>query len=40
MMDSLKCSYLTGVAILCHTVGGMVAGVFANWVYHLIILFL
>ena len=40
MMDSLKCSYLTGVAILCHTVGGIVAGVFANWVYHLIILFL
>ena len=40
MMDSLKCSYLTGVAILCHTVGGMVAGVFANWVYNLIILFL
>jgi len=40
MMDSLKCSYLTGVAILCHTVGGICAGVFANWTYQLLILIL
>ena len=38
MMDSLKCSYLTGVAILCHTAGGICAGIFANWVYHLVFL--
>ena len=40
MMDSLKCSYLTGVAILCHTAGGLVAGIVANWGYNLIILLL
>ena len=40
MMDSLKCSYLTGVAILCHTVGGICAGVFANWTYQLLMLIL
>ena len=40
MMDSLKCSYLTGVAILCHTVGGLVAGVVANWGFTLIMLLL
>ena len=36
MMDSLKCSKLTGKAILCHTIGGLCAGVFANWAYQLI----
>ena len=40
MMDSLKCSYLTGVAILCHTIGGLCAGVFANWCYQLLMLIL
>ena len=40
MMDSLKCSYLTGVAILCHTVGGLCAGVFANWAYNLLTMIL
>ena len=40
MMDSLKCSYLTGVAILCHTAGGIFAGVVANWGYRLIMLLL
>ena len=40
MMDSLKCSYLTGVAIACHTVGGLCAGIFANWVYNLLMLIL
>ena len=38
MMDSLKCSYLTGVAILCHTIGGIVAGIVANWGYTLLTL--
>ena len=38
MMDSLKCSYLTGPAILFHTIGGLCAGVFANWAYNLLML--
>ncbi len=38
MMDSLKCSYLTGKAIVCHTIGGLCAGVFANWFYQLLML--
>ena len=40
MMDSLKCSKLTGTAIICHTIGGLCAGVFANWCYQLIMLIL
>ena len=40
MMDSLKCSKLTGAAILCHTIGGICAGVFANWSYNLLMLIL
>ena len=40
MMDSLKCSYLTGKAILYHTIGGLCAGVAANWIYNLISLIL
>ena len=40
MMDSLKCSYLTGVAILCHTAGGICAGVFANWSYNILMMIL
>ena len=40
MMDSLKCSYLTGVAIVCHTIGGICAGVFANWCYNILMLIL
>ena len=36
MMDSLKCGYLTGAAILCHTIGGLCAGIFANWAYTLL----
>ena len=40
MMDSLKCSYLTGIAILCHTFGGLVAGIAANWGFNLIIMLL
>ena len=40
MMDSLKCSYLVGPAIISHTVGGLCAGVFANWFYQLLMLIL
>ena len=40
MMDSLKCSKLTGTAIMCHTVGGLCAGVFANWFYQLLMMVL
>jgi hypothetical protein len=40
MMDSLKCSYLTGAAIFFHTIGGICAGVFANWCYTLLIMIL
>lgn len=40
MMDSLKCSKLTGTAIICHTIGGLCAGVFANWFYQLLMLIL
>ena len=40
MMDSLKCSKLTGTAIICHTIGGLCAGVFANWAYQLLMLIL
>lgn len=38
MMDSLKCSYLTGKAILSHTIGGLCAGIAANWIYQLVAL--
>ncbi len=38
MMDNLKCSKLTGHAILSHTIGGLCAGVAANWLYRLIAL--
>lgn len=36
MMDSLKCRQLTGYAILYHTIGGLCAGAFANWIYTLV----
>ena len=36
MMDSLKCHFLTGKALLYHTIGGLCAGVAANWLYHLL----
>ncbi len=38
MMDSLKCSFLTGKAILYHSIGGLCAGIFANWFYQLLML--
>ena len=40
MMDSLKCSYLTGMAIVCHTIGGLVAGAVANWGFTLLMMLL
>ena len=33
MMDSLKCRVLTGKAIFSHTIGGICAGVVANWLF-------
>jgi len=36
MMDSLNCKHLIGKAILCHTVGGLCAGVAAHWLYVLV----
>lgn len=36
MMDSLKCSKLTGSAIISHTIGGLCAGITANWAYALL----
>ena len=35
MMDALKSSHLTGKAIACHTVGGLVAGISANLLFQL-----
>ena len=40
MMDSLKCHELTGKAIVSHTIGGLCAGIAANWGYRLLLLFL
>ena len=33
MMDGLKCRELTGHAILCHTIGGLCAGISAHVLY-------
>lgn len=33
MMDSLKFRELTGHAIICHTIGGLCAGIAAHWIY-------
>jgi spore maturation protein SpmB len=40
MMDSLKCPELTGKAIVSHTIGGLCAGIAANWGYQLLVMFL
>ncbi|MBQ5441129.1 MAG: hypothetical protein IIU36_02545 [Firmicutes bacterium] len=37
MMDSLGSRQLTGKAILCHTAGGIMAGIFAHWVFVLLV---
>lgn len=36
MMDALKSSHLTGKAILCHTIGGLCAGISANLLFQLV----
>ncbi len=36
MMDSLGCKELIGKAILCHSIGGLCAGVAAHWVFVLL----
>lgn len=36
MMDTLKCNRFTGKAILCHTIGGLFAGVVAHWLFALV----
>lgn len=36
MMDTLKCNRFTGKAILCHTIGGLFAGVVAHWLFVLV----
>ena len=36
MMDTLKCNRFTGKAILCHTIGGLFAGIVAHWLFMLI----
>ena len=33
MMDGLGCKEMTGKAILSHTIGGLCAGLAANWIY-------
>ncbi len=38
MMSNLKCSELTGRAIVSHTIGGLCAGISANWIYQLIMM--
>ncbi len=38
MMDSLGFKYLTGKAIISHTVGGLFAGIAANWLYKLAVM--
>lgn len=38
MMSSLKMSKLTGKAILSHTIGGLCAGIAANWLFKLMML--
>ena len=39
MMDALKSSHLTGKAILCHTIGGLCAGISANLLFQLLTMF-
>lgn len=38
MMDSLKCRELTGKAIFAHTIGGLCAGIAANWLFKIIMM--
>ena len=36
MMDALHCNRFTGKAILCHTIGGLCAGIAAHWLFMLV----
>ena len=36
MMDSLNCKELIGKAVLCHTIGGLCAGISAHWLFVLL----
>jgi hypothetical protein len=38
MMDALHCNRFTGKAILCHTIGGLCAGIAAHWLFMLVAL--
>ena len=38
MMDALHCNRFTGKAILCHTIGGLCAGIAAHWLFQLVAL--
>ncbi|SHD77526.1 CD0519/CD1768 family membrane protein [Schnuerera ultunensis] len=40
MMDGLNFRNLTGKAIFSHTIGGICAGMAANWIYKLVMLFM
>ncbi len=40
MMSALRSSELTGKAIISHTIGGLCAGVAANWLFKLVTLFI
>jgi len=40
MMHDMRCTKLTGKAILIHTIGGICAGVTANWIYNLLMMIL
>ena len=33
MMDALDCKKLTGKAIFCHTLGGLISGIAAHWLF-------
>ena len=37
MMEGMRCKKLTGKAIVIHTIGGLCAGMAANWIYNLFI---
>ena len=40
MMDGMRCTKLTGKAIIIHTIGGLCAGIAANWIYNLLMMIL
>lgn len=40
MMDAFGCRRMTGKAIACHVLGGLGAGILANWLYQLVSFFI